>query len=1168
MPGAAVVGRLIVDLAADVAQLKADMSTATGVVEAGGAAMERAASIAKTALIGMAAALGPAALAQMVSTTVEATAALDNMAARTGVSVESLSALRSIANVVGADFDTVGQGATKLAKAMYEAAANGGKTAEAFNLIGVEIKNAEGTLRATDEVLLDVAKSFAAMEDGATKTALAQILLGKSGAQLIEVLNELGKAGEYQVRITAQQAAQAEELERDWARIGAAGREMRTIVINEMVPALDALAQSWLDFINEGGGFRDAIKQWAADGTFAEWFRYAGLQVAKLADALVDFKNLFVAWGETIASAMGLLKGVWDQLAGGAAILAGQWQQGMALIRQGSELNKEALYGLADAWGKNTEFSTKFQDAYTKNLILIDTTTTAVRNQAPVIEDTAAKNKAWTDALKEWNAQADAMDKALYSWNKLEAAERIKEAAAATKEWTEQADAMQRALYAWNKLTEQAVEHGRAFSQSLRDQVQASNDEVASFGLSAEALRDLNTVREMDRKTRQLVEELRKQGLENLAAEKEGENEAAKAAILANNARLDGLRSWQALLTDVTSAASDFIVDFVNNGSDAFKRLWQRFRDWALEALAEIAAKQIVVSIVGALGLGGAGGALAAGGITEGGAASTLLSALGLAGNSGGGIGGSLLSALGLGGGGEWAPGSTGLLELVPGGGLGGLAGLLPYAGIAALALPLLGGLFGSKGGPMDRQYGLSGGGLGDFGDFSGLHKLVGTDAAQTGGMNTLAGGINADYLRYVAMLGGTPGAAAFSVYSSMDPKGTAPSNVDVRATLGGTEVYRGDNFNVGRSQAEVDAALRDQAAQAILAALKASNVSDLVKAFLGEVQVTADTIDAVVQAAAVMMKLPEDLQTAFVDAIKIDPSMLEKLSAFNAAFVDLQAGLDAGDKLIADFASGILGVADASDTTYGKAALLLESLQGLSDAYDGSTEQTAALAKGTDAYVQALGAALLEIQQIRTGLATMFGDSIANIKLAALTEAQRADFLKREALNNIELLKQTTDPRQIEKLSKIVNDDLMKVFNMLSPEEQRRQQQWFIDRLTEAGNLADAQLIASGNALLGEQEDGRTILATIRDQLTAAARIQYEAAVALGKAAGTFSGSVEDFDAIAKKPVQVSVTVTQKKTTTPEPAPYNPGYSTGLEPYDPNQMYAIGDPRLGVVTP
>jgi hypothetical protein len=58
---------------------------------------------------------------------------------------------------------------------------------------------------------------------------------------------------------------------------------------------------------------------------------------------------------------------------------------------------------------------------------------------------------------------------------------------------------------------------------------------------------------------------------------------------------------WRKTIDDVADAGADFISDFVHNGSSAFKNLWQKFKDWAIDAFAKIAAQTIIVNIAGAI---------------------------------------------------------------------------------------------------------------------------------------------------------------------------------------------------------------------------------------------------------------------------------------------------------------------------------------------------------------------------------------------------------------------------------------------------------------------------------------------------------------------------------------------------------------------------------------
>ena len=65
-----------------------------------------------------------------------------------------------------------------------------GKAKIAFDQLGIAVTNQDGSLRASEQVLLDVADKFKNMEDGTRKAALAyDIFGGKTSEQLIPLLN-------------------------------------------------------------------------------------------------------------------------------------------------------------------------------------------------------------------------------------------------------------------------------------------------------------------------------------------------------------------------------------------------------------------------------------------------------------------------------------------------------------------------------------------------------------------------------------------------------------------------------------------------------------------------------------------------------------------------------------------------------------------------------------------------------------------------------------------------------------------------------------------------------------------------------------------------------------------------------------------------------------------
>jgi hypothetical protein len=99
-----------------------------------------------------------------------------------GVPIEQLSQLKHAADMSGASFETLGTGLRRLSRSMVDGS-------DAFAQIGVSATNADGSLRPTMDVLADVSDALSRMPDGAEKTALAMELFGRSGTELIPMLN-------------------------------------------------------------------------------------------------------------------------------------------------------------------------------------------------------------------------------------------------------------------------------------------------------------------------------------------------------------------------------------------------------------------------------------------------------------------------------------------------------------------------------------------------------------------------------------------------------------------------------------------------------------------------------------------------------------------------------------------------------------------------------------------------------------------------------------------------------------------------------------------------------------------------------------------------------------------------------------------------------------------
>ena len=146
------------------------------------------------AAVGVAIAAAATAAIAMTKANIDAADAAGESAAAAGISVEQYTRLGYAMKFSVGGADALDGSMKFLNKSMYDAA-NGSKSAQAaFDSLGVSYTNADGSLRESTDVMLDVADKFSTMKDGAQKSAMAMDIFGKSGADMVPFLNQ-GSAG-------------------------------------------------------------------------------------------------------------------------------------------------------------------------------------------------------------------------------------------------------------------------------------------------------------------------------------------------------------------------------------------------------------------------------------------------------------------------------------------------------------------------------------------------------------------------------------------------------------------------------------------------------------------------------------------------------------------------------------------------------------------------------------------------------------------------------------------------------------------------------------------------------------------------------------------------------------------------------------------------------------
>ena len=189
--------------------------------------------------------LSVAGLATMVKGTLDAADNMNDLAQATGVSVEALSRFNKAAAVSGTDLEGVSKGLVKLNKALVDAATGGTQSAATFQALGINVRNANGSLKSADRVMLEVANRFQRMADGPEKTALALRLFGKSGAELVPLLNMGGDAiDKMSTKMTTAFAKKADEYNDKLAMLGGKVRALGMDLTIALLPALEQITDA------------------------------------------------------------------------------------------------------------------------------------------------------------------------------------------------------------------------------------------------------------------------------------------------------------------------------------------------------------------------------------------------------------------------------------------------------------------------------------------------------------------------------------------------------------------------------------------------------------------------------------------------------------------------------------------------------------------------------------------------------------------------------------------------------------------------------------------------------------------------------------------------------------------------------------------------------------
>jgi len=182
-------GSLNVLLSADTAKFTSAMEKAAYTAE--NQARRMGIAVKSVAIMAAAAATS---IAVSIKKTIDHADEIGKMASSIGLTVEQLSSLEYAAKLSGVEIEGLRASFQKFNNTIFDGAKGVKESATLFKALGISLNDNNGKLKSNYDLFLETADALSKMSDGATKSALAQDLFGKSGAAIIPILNS-GKEG-------------------------------------------------------------------------------------------------------------------------------------------------------------------------------------------------------------------------------------------------------------------------------------------------------------------------------------------------------------------------------------------------------------------------------------------------------------------------------------------------------------------------------------------------------------------------------------------------------------------------------------------------------------------------------------------------------------------------------------------------------------------------------------------------------------------------------------------------------------------------------------------------------------------------------------------------------------------------------------------------------------
>jgi len=197
---------------------------------------------------------------------------LAKASSRLGMTVNELQSLQFAAGQTGASAEELEKGLTRFNRSISEASTGIGTGLRSFKALGIEVTDAAGNLRPTNELLNLTADRLTKIKDPADRVRIAFDLFGRSGVNLINTLQggsgEMNKLREefnkFTVELTEENAKATEDANDRFAKIGETFASIGRKITSFLLPKLADLTEFFTKWLLIGiassiSAFRDFV---------------------------------------------------------------------------------------------------------------------------------------------------------------------------------------------------------------------------------------------------------------------------------------------------------------------------------------------------------------------------------------------------------------------------------------------------------------------------------------------------------------------------------------------------------------------------------------------------------------------------------------------------------------------------------------------------------------------------------------------------------------------------------------------------------------------------------------------------------------------------------------------------------------------------------------------